>query len=127
MRLGHNLRAMTLGGGFELLPPRQGYIVNTNDEYNTATDPGNQPNAAVIFNEWGRFAGNSWYPGGVGATGEALSWSYDTNNDRILSTVNSSNYIGFVSPETLSYYSMTTTLASSNADDDTISIIVAFK
>ena len=108
-------------------PPASAYIVNTAEERNAAISAANAPpTPEQVFNNWGRYAGPNWYPSGTPPQGEAASWSYDSATNRIRCTVNSSNYIGFVSPETLSYYDLTTRIGSGNSDDDLIGVVIAF-
>ena len=108
-------------------PDGQAFIVNTPTELSDATgSAATPPTPSDIFDEWGRFAGLDWYPTGTTPAGEATSWVYDAGNDVIRSTVNSTNYIGFISPETLAYYNITVLVGSTNADDDLIGVVIAF-
>jgi len=107
-------------------PDGQAYIVNTAQELADAIATITPPTQSQIFAQWGRFAGNDWYPSGTTPGGEAASWVYDQNLDRISTTVNSSNYIGFVSLEELAYYEFIVRMSSDNADDDQISMVIAY-
>lgn len=107
-------------------PPAQSFIVDTPAELSAATNSSSTPpTPADVFNTWGRYAGVNWYPYGTPPEGEATNWIYDSGTNRIRCTVNSANYIGFVSPETLGYYQLTTRLGSGNNDDDSIGIVMA--
>lgn len=57
---------------------------------------------------------------------ETKAWSYNSSNGRILSTLNSSYFIGFVSPGTYENYEFEATVSSTNTDDDTIALIIAY-
>lgn len=57
---------------------------------------------------------------------EGLSWSFDSVTNIIKSTVNSKNYIGFVSPDSFENYLLEATLSSTNSDDDTITLVIAY-
>ncbi len=118
-------RAFTVNTFAPDLPPTEAYVVNSTAEYDAATAPGNAPpSQEEIFNSWPRFDGTNYYPTGTPPGGQATGWTYD--NGTIKSTVNSSNLIGFVSPDTRESYTHTVTLSSTNADDDTIAVIIAF-
>lgn len=109
------------------LPATQSYIVTTATEYNAATAPANAPpSQEAIFNSWPRFDGGTYYPTGTPAGGDATGWVYDSNSGSIKSTVNSGELIGFVSPETKDSYTHSVTLSSTNNDNDTIAVIIAF-
>ncbi len=84
----------------------------------------------VVFNQWQRFArkgdenpnnpyDDEAYPS------ELTSWSYDADNDRIRSTVNSVSFIGFISNQRYNNYTLETILRSSNNDDDYIGLVIA--
>lgn len=64
--------------------------------------------------------------GGVWTWFEGLSWSFDAGTNTIKSTVNSRNYIGFVSPNKFDNYQLSATLTSTNNDDDTIALVIAY-
>jgi hypothetical protein len=85
---------------------------------------------ATVFNQWQRFArkgdedpndpyADDAYPS------ELTSWSYDSANDRIRSTVNSTSFIGFISNQRYSNYTLETVLRSGNSDDDYIGLVIA--
>jgi hypothetical protein len=64
--------------------------------------------------------------GGFWTWFEGLSWSFDPLTSVIKSTVNSKNYIGFVSPDTFENYLLEATLSSTDTDDDTIALVIAY-
>ncbi|MNR94429.1 hypothetical protein D3C72_255040 [compost metagenome] len=128
MRSGFQFRSVLLANGIRYVyPDGQAFIVNTPAELNSATGPSaTPPTPEDVFEDWGRYAGPDWYPSGTPPQGEALSWNYDSGSNQITSTVNSVNYIGFISPETISFFDITTKLGSTNADDDLIGVVIAF-
>lgn len=107
------------------LPAGEAYVVTTTAEYDAATAPGNAPpSQEEIFNSWARFDGATFYPTGTPPGGQATEWTY--SNGTIKSTVNSGALIGFVSPNDVSNYTHGVTMSSTNADDDSIAVVVAF-
>ncbi len=57
---------------------------------------------------------------------EGLSWSFNSSTNIISTTVNSRNYIGFVSPNKFENYELSANLSSTNNDDDTIALVIAY-
>ncbi len=57
---------------------------------------------------------------------EITSWAYDSINDVISTTVNSDSYIGFISQQRYADYEHEVVLRSTNSDDDTIGVILAW-
>lgn len=84
------------------------------------------PTMADVFASWARFENTSYYANQASASGQALSWEFKTAPDRVESTINSTRYIGFVSPEKLDNYILQTDVSSTDNDDDAISLLVAF-
>lgn len=118
-------RAFTVNTFKPDLPATEAYLVTSGADYAAATAPGNAPPSQQdIFNSWARFDGPTYYPTGTPPGGEATGWTYD--NGTIKSTVNSGSLIGFVSPNDVSNYTHSVTMSSTNADDDSIAIVVAF-
>jgi hypothetical protein len=114
-------------------PDGEAIIVNTTAEFNAATISVSPPTQQEIFDTWDRYAGPDFYPSDGSNSGsgsdteiESQSWEYDSVNDQIISTVNSSYYIGFVSPDLLDRYDTTVTFGSTDDDDDTIGLVIAF-
>lgn len=98
--------------------------------YNTFwVEPLAAPTTDTVFNTWNRtsngdfFVDNAATPSGS----EAKAWSYSTSDSSIRSTVNSSTYIGFLSPTEWDTYTYECTIGSSDGDDDQIGVIVAFE
>lgn len=84
------------------------------------------PSPQEIFNEWNRFSNNNYFPGGVGASGEAAAWEFLTNPDRISQPLNTSTFTGFVSPVSYSNYTFEATLSGTGSDDDTVGLIIGY-
>ena len=80
---------------------------------------------ADIYNTWYRFshATTGVYP--ANAT-EVNSWSYDSTTDSIKCTVSSNTFIGFVSIAQYGDYEFDTRVSSTEADDDTIGVVIGF-
>lgn len=95
----------------------------------TAEEFENEKNTIVswneVFNEWYRFSHgtNGLFPS---STTEVNSWSYNSTNNQIYSTVNSATYIGLVSPERYDNYNLEVNVSSTDTDDDFISLVLAF-
>lgn len=79
----------------------------------------------TIFNTWQRFShlNNDGFPA---LPAELNGWQYVSSTDSILSTINSVSYIGFVSPERYTKYSLEVNFKSTNGDDDSIGIVLAY-
>lgn len=82
------------------------------------------PSMTEIFNTWYRFShsGSVNYPA---LPAELNGWSLNAQGE-ISSTINSSSYIGFVSPTKHSNFELDVQVRSSNGDDDAIGIVIAF-
>lgn len=107
------------------LPPTEGYIVDTNAEYNAAISAGNAPpTQQEIFDSWDRFDRSSFYPSGTAPGGEATGWVF--SGGVIQSTINSAGYTGFVSPQNYDFYTHSATVSSTSGDDDAIGLVIAF-
>jgi hypothetical protein len=81
---------------------------------------------STVFNEWYRFSHLSTdvYPA---IPSELNGWQYNSSTDTISSTVNSSSYIGFVSPDTYNDYIFNVKVAApGNGDDDLIGVVLAY-
>ena len=81
--------------------------------------------AQEIFDTWYRFS--HYLSSGFPADSTELDvWVYDSINNSILCTKNSNTYIGFISPETKDNFILEATVNSSDADDDTIALVIGF-
>lgn len=72
---------------------------------------------ATVFNTWERFS--------IPESTEKNAWKYDSATDKVICTLNSSNFIGFVSPDKYDNYTHEATLSSIDGDDDLIGIMLA--
>lgn len=83
------------------------------------------PTFQQVFDTWYRIShGNSdRYPF---SPDELLTWTYDAATGSIRNTTNSVTFIGMVSLATVGDYEFEVGLSSTNADDDSIGIILAF-
>lgn len=82
---------------------------------------------ADIYSTWIRFShGTDGVQPSLPA--ELTSWSYDTGTSVLSSTVNSTSYLGFVSPTVYDTYWHEAEVygSTTNTDDDTISLVIAY-
>lgn len=108
------------------LPPIISYVFHNQGDAATFSEGYSPPTSLQIFNTWGRFSYNAWYPPGTPPAGEATSWQFNNTTNAIESNINSTTIIGFVSDEQLSNYTLEVTLSSTSADDDVIGVVIAF-
>lgn len=77
----------------------------------------------TVFDTWERIAWSNNNPQGTPA--ELNSWQFDSVNNQLVSTVNSTSMVGFISPETVSgNYHFELELESNDADDDIIGVFL---
>ena len=99
----------------------RGHYIETDEEFDwvaaTETDFG------AIFNTWETFShgSNGLFPSNAA---ELSGWNFV--NNRIVSAMNSTTYIGWITPDAKTSYNIQGTLKSTNFDNDTIAIVVAF-
>lgn len=88
-------------------------------------DAVNLPTFQQVFDNWYRIShGNSdRYPF---SPDELQTWTYDAATGSIRNTTNSVTFIGMVSLATVGDYEFEVGLSSTNADDDSIGIVLAF-
>lgn len=99
-------------------------IVETDIELDELKNKMRGENFSNVFNSWQRFSHlNSSQPAN---TSEMNSWKYDSANNKVICTVNSASYIGFVSKTKYKSYNLSCTFSSTDADDDSIGIVIAF-
>lgn len=112
----------------DILPlPELEIFIYTSDELKDFIDSYTPPTLAEVFKSWNRFvAHNSWFPSGTTPTGEAASWEMISDN-QFRCTVNSVELTGFISPHEYDVYSHTADLSSTDFDDDSIMLVIAFK
>lgn len=113
--------------GTEPTKPDQGvYIYPTLAAAQEAMGRLSPPTPQQVFNSWDRFFTNEYFPGGVGATGDAASWAWNNTLGAAVQSVNSATWNGFISPDVVDSYELDVVIKSDNADDDTNGIILAF-
>lgn len=79
-----------------------------------------------VFNGWYRFSHKGSNLPQPNLPDEMTKWSYTEATDTIVCTVNSASHIGFISQEPYENYEFEVELSSTNADDDSIGVIVGF-
>jgi hypothetical protein len=84
------------------------------------------PTPQQIFNEWGRFEADNWYPNGVTPAGDAAAWYWDEALGTAVQPNNTPNYVGFISDYNVLDYDLEVTLTSTAGDDDWISVVLGF-
>jgi hypothetical protein len=84
------------------------------------------PSQATIFNSWDRFSNDAYFPGGVGATGEAAAWVWDAAKQAAVQPLNTATWVGFISVDATDAYEIDCVIKSDDPDDDTNGIVLAF-
>ena len=85
------------------------------------------PTTQAIFNNWYRFShnlGNNYPANPLEVSNQ--QWSYDSVNDELVGFYNTGTAAGFVSDLSYAFYTHSATLSSSDQDNDTIGIVIAF-
>lgn len=83
------------------------------------------PDQSEVFNKWLRFSHRTGEPQPA-VPSELTRWTFDPVTGNIICTINSTSYIGFISPTGYTAYTHEVTLSSTDGDDDTIGVIIAF-
>jgi hypothetical protein len=114
------------------LPPIESYVfvdVNNFDDFKANNVPATFED---IFNNWGRFDGNTIYANKAeadAAGSSSASWELlnaGTDDERVSMPLNVDPYNGFFSSESLENYTFEATLYSNDNDNDSISLIIAY-
>ncbi len=100
----------------------QANIVETTAELDLAKN--SIPSMEEMFNTWYRFSHNA--TGNYPATAAELNGWALTADKKVTTTINSSTFIGLVSPDKYINYEIDTQISSTSADDDTGGIVLAF-
>lgn len=110
------------------LSPIEAFIYHNEGLMNAKLAEYQPPSMTDIFNSWGRFDGNNYYENkdDLYISSNASAWQFLTNPDRVSMPLNVYPYNGFVSPDKLENFTFEATLASTNSDDDTIGVVIAF-
>lgn len=108
------------------LPPIEALIYATDAGVQDAIANGyTPPTVTDIFNTWPRFASADYFADAGSSTGIANDWKLLTGPDRISMPTNGAGS-GIVSSDSFDNYTFEATLTSTNHDNDTIGLIVAF-
>lgn len=109
------------------LPDINSYFFDTADDINLWQTVYVPPTLANVFKSWNRFSDNtSYYPSGTTPAGEATKWEMISSN-QFRCTINSSHATGFISPDKYKNYVHEATVSSTDGDDDTIGIVIAYR
>lgn len=100
-----------------------GRFVASQDELDEAMN--SVPDQAAVFNNWLKISNNASlvFPA---IPGETQAWAFDSVNNQVYNTTNSSSYIAAVSDRTFDQYEMLARISSTNLDDDLIGLLLAF-
>ena len=79
-----------------------------------------------IFNNWGRFDGESYYDNKLVATGNAAAWVYDATSGTVQMPLNVEPTNGLVSNLEYDNYEFSATMAAFSNDDDAVGLVAAF-
>jgi hypothetical protein len=104
-------------------------IVNSNAEL--ISEQQNIQSFNEVFSNWKRFSTNNTTTHPADPS-ELSAWQYESSTDSILSTLNSTTYIGFVSPEKYTKYQIEINVNAAQdnpavADDDWIGFVMAYR
>lgn len=115
--------------GLSELPAQNSLIYGSTSDLNNALATITPPTPIDIFNTWARFSANAYYPEGsvIPDESEAKAWYWDDAIQGAVMPLNSTTFLGFVSPELVDYYDHDVTLTSTSADDDWNGVILCFK
>lgn len=84
------------------------------------------PNQGEVFNSWYRFSHLRGNPAQPAIPDELGAWVYDSASDTIRNTTNSTSYIGVVSKSRYDKYLLDVFIDSTDNDDDSIAIVLAW-
>lgn len=109
-----------LGGKANLMTGR---FVASQEELDEAMN--SVPDQAAVFNNWLKISNNASmaFPA---IPAETTAWAFDSANNRVYNTTNSSSFIAAVSDRVFDQYEILARVSSNNADDDTIGLLLAF-
>jgi hypothetical protein len=111
------------------LPPQDAVVFTDPADLAAYTADYEPPTFQEVFQTWPRASNNAYYPDPSQPMGGAAgSWVYDSGNDRVVQPVNTSTHEVIVSPadEALEFYEFEATLWSSDTDDDSVGLVIAF-
>jgi len=89
------------------------------------TQKGQEESFQDIFDSWLRISRSDGYSD-ESVPAELDAWEYDSGNDQVVCTQNTSSMVGFISPKQFDEYILEATLNSSSSDDDFIGLCIAY-
>lgn len=107
------------------LPVVNAYAFHNPTELNTFIATYSPPTLKQIFNNWDRTLGDSYFPKGVGATGDAAAWYWDEAMQMAVQPNNTTYLTAFISDEAPLDYDLAVTLTSTGSDDDYNTVTLA--
>ena len=100
----------------------EGFVCPTEEDVNICKN--NSPSFSDVFNTWKKFSHLNGNDNAI--TSEINAWTYDSGKDTIIQPLNTSSYVGFISPKSYSSYDITVRCYSTGTDNDTIGLVAAF-
>ena len=100
----------------------EGFVVMNQADLETCEN--NAPSFADVFNTWKKFSHLNGKNNAVPS--EVSAWTYDSSTDTITQPLNTTSYVGFISPKSYSSYDITVRCYSTGSDDDSIGLVAAF-
>ena len=100
----------------------EGFVCPTEEDVNICKN--NSPSFSDVFNTWKKFSHLNGNDNAI--TSEINAWTYDSGKDTIIQPLNTSSYVGFISPKSYSSYDITVRCYSTGSDNDTIGLVAAF-
>ena len=100
----------------------EGFVVMNQADLETCKN--NAPSFADVFSTWKKFSHLNGANDAVPS--EVSAWTYDSSTDTITQPLNTTSYVGFISPKSYSSYDITVRCYSTGSDDDSIGLVAAF-
>ena len=100
----------------------EGFVCPTEEDVNICKN--NSPSFSDVFNTWKKFSHLNGNDNAIAS--EINAWTYDSGKDTIIQPLNTSSYVGFISPKSYSSYDITVRCYSTGSDNDTIGLVAAF-
>ena len=100
----------------------EGFVCPTEEDVNICKN--NSPSFSDVFNTWKKFSHLNGNDNAISS--EINAWTYDSGKDTIIQPLNTSSYVGFISPKSYSSYDITVRCYSTGTDNDTIGLVAAF-
>ena len=100
----------------------EGFVCPAEEDVNICKN--NSPSFSDVFNTWKKFSHLNGNDNAIAS--EINAWTYDSEKDTIIQPLNTSSYVGFISPKSYSSYDITVRCYSTGSDNDTIGLVAAF-